>query len=96
MKKIKVIKEPFDGHGRTKEKNLPFIRAGRVLVSDPALKSLFAGREYTGANELGELQESGGYVNVEEVLKVLILELAKTQALLKAQGPDSDEADTEN
>ena len=92
MKKIKVVKEPFDGHGRTKEKNLPFIRAGRVLINDPALKIMFSSREYTGANELGDITENG-YIDVESVLKALILELAKTQALLKKAHDENEQED---
>ena len=92
MKKIKIVKEPFDGHSRTKEKNLPFIRAGRVLIDDPALKVMFSGREYTGSNELGEIKENG-YIDVESILKVLILELAKTQALLKKAHDENESED---
>lgn len=77
-----VKKEPFDGHCRTKEKNLPFLRASRVLITDPHLKTIFRGLEYTGENHLGAPVEDGeeGFLDIEAVLKTLLFEIAKCRS----------------
>lgn len=87
MTKVKIIKkkikkEPFDNHCRTKEKNLPFLRASRVLITDPHLKVIFKGLEYTGENQLGApvQEEEEGFLDVEAVLKTLLFEIAKCRS----------------
>lgn len=92
MKAIKVKnskKDPFDNHRRTKESNLPFIKASRTLYMNKNAYVVLGteGFKYNGENQLdreSEVKEGEGYLDVETVINVLIHELMVTKSdLLK-------------
>ena len=92
-KKIKKDKDPFQNHKRTKESNLPFVKASRVLVTDPTLKAIFNLKEYNGDNELGGFTEdrNSGEIDIQESVKSLVVEIARLKSMLsKTKVEDSE------
>ncbi len=89
IKKKTKKKNPFDNHKRTKESNLPFVKATRTIYENKSAYALLGtkGFKYTGANELDKeasLDGEEGYLDVETVINVLIHELMVTKSdLLK-------------
>mgnify|MGYP003121869482 CR=1 FL=1 len=74
-------KDPFN-YKRTKERNLPFTRASRCLLVNSNIKEVLAtpGLKFVGENFLEDaLAEEGeeGYLDVENVIMVLVREIAK-------------------
>lgn len=89
-KNAKVI-DPFNEHTRSKERNLPFLKASRVLITDEQLKQIFKLREYNGSNELGDFTEDLGFLDTESVLKYLIFELLKCKSLISKLEKNKDD-----
>lgn len=74
-------KDPFN-YKRTKERNLPFTRASRCLLVNSNIKKVLntPGLRFVGENFLEDaLAEEGeeGYLDVENVIMVLVREIAK-------------------
>lgn len=69
---------------RTKEKNIPFTKASRVLVEDPFVKQILGTRgfAFTGENKLSteEVPEGElGHISVETILLVLLQEVIQSK-----------------
>ena len=91
MKSIKKKigkKTPFENHKRTKESNLPFLKASRTIYENKSAYALLGtqGFKYTGENQLdkdAKLDEDiEGYLDVETVINVLLHELMVTKSEL--------------
>ena len=77
----KELKTPFN-YKRTKEKNLPFTRASRCLLTNSNIKEVLStpGLRFIGENFLEDALAEGdeeGYLDVENVIMVLVREIAK-------------------
>ena len=79
-----MLYSPFNDK-RIKEHSLPFTKASRCLVEDAGIKSILGskGYKFDGTSSLNKQEVVGagetGYLDVQDVLGVVLLELIQTK-----------------
>ena len=90
-------KTPYN-YKRSKERNLPFIRANRVLIQNKLLPVVLKARlgEFTGENEIVYTEDTKGeHLDLERTLLILVQTIASLQLKVEQLEEELQNGDVE-